>query len=148
MQEKGRKALGAKGEEMDCHYLESRGHRILERNWRGGHLEVDIISQSSDGVHFVEVKTRTAPVAATVDDQVGAVKQHHIADAALKYLNTNHMESVPEVFFRHYFRRFRRSFGRCQILSAGMDSHIHLKPCARIITASLWPEARPFRRSI
>ena len=99
MQEKGKKALGAMGEEMACHYLESRGHRILERNWRGGHLEVDIVSQASDGVHFVEVKTRTAPVAATIDDQVGSTKQHRIAEAALKYLNTNHMESVPEVFF-------------------------------------------------
>ena len=84
---------------MACRYLESRGHRILERNWRGGHLEVDIISESSDGVHFVEVKTRIAPVAASIEDQVGRTKQHRIADAALKYLNTNHMELSSEVFF-------------------------------------------------
>ena len=99
MKERGKKALGAVGEDLACRYLESRGHRILERNWRGGHLEVDIISAASDGVHFVEVKTRTAPVAASLDDQVGPQKQHRIADAALKYLNTNHLESPPEVFF-------------------------------------------------
>ena len=84
---------------MACSYLESVGHRILERNWRGGHLEVDIISRSERGVHFVEVKTRLAPVMASIEDQVGPVKQRRIAEAALKYLNTNHLESVPEVFF-------------------------------------------------
>lgn len=99
MQERGKKALGAMGEDMACRYLESRGHRILERNWRGGHLEVDIISEASDGVHFVEVKTRIAPVAASLEDQVGRTKQHRIADAALKYLNTNHTELNSEVFF-------------------------------------------------
>ena len=60
---------------------------------------MDIISESSDGVHFVEVKTRTAPVMAEIEQQVGTTKQHRIADAALKYLNTNHMELSSEVFF-------------------------------------------------
>ena len=99
MDDKGRKALDQRGEQLSCDFLASRGHRILERNWRGGHLEVDIITEAQDGVHFVEVKTRTAPVVSTLEDQVGPTKQHRISAAARKYLNTNHLDMAGEVFF-------------------------------------------------
>ena len=36
---------GATGEELACRYLESLGYTIHERNWRYGHLEIDIIAQ-------------------------------------------------------------------------------------------------------
>ena len=98
MEDKEKKALGQRGEQLACDFLSSRGHRILERNWRGGHLEVDVISEAPDGVHFVEVKSRTAPVQATLEDQVGPAKQRRISAAALKYLNTNHLEWAGEVF--------------------------------------------------
>lgn len=61
---------------------------ILERNCRRGHLEMDIISLDGDGVHFVEVKSRTAPVSAAPQENVTAAKQRNIAAGALRYLNT------------------------------------------------------------
>jgi len=90
--------LGKIGEDTACDFLLSCGHRILERNWRGGHLEIDIVSENADGVHFVEVKSRTAPVQSTLDDQVSPTKQKRISSAALKYLNANNLEG-QEVFF-------------------------------------------------
>ena len=53
-----RRQLGKAGEYVACGFLRSMGHIILERNWRSGHLEIDIISLDRDGIHFVEVKTR------------------------------------------------------------------------------------------
>lgn len=50
--------LGNTGEEIACRYLEERGHTILDRNWRLGHFEVDIITLKDDLICFVEVKTR------------------------------------------------------------------------------------------
>ena len=50
MEIRGSKALGKLGEEMAGEFLRSRGHRILERNWHGSHLEVDIISEAQDGL--------------------------------------------------------------------------------------------------
>ena len=96
MQTKGKKALGRLGEEMACDFLRSRGHRILERNWHGSHLEVDVISEADDGVHFVEVKTGTGADAAP-EEKVDARKQQRISAAALKYLNES--GSDREVFF-------------------------------------------------
>lgn len=90
--------LGVKGEQMACDFLETRGHHILDRNWRGGHLEIDIVSEAPDGVHFVEVKARTAPASAPLDKQVTALKQKRICAAALQYLNTHSIKG-KEVFF-------------------------------------------------
>ena len=90
--------LGQTGEEIACDFLLSRGHQILDRNWRSGHLELDIVSEDQEGLHFVEVKARTAPVTSAVSDQVHLIKQKRICAAALQYLNKKHLVG-QEVFF-------------------------------------------------
>ena len=50
-----RQVTGKKGEDVACDLLAGRGHTILERNHRVGHFEIDIVSVSADGIHFVEV---------------------------------------------------------------------------------------------
>lgn len=94
--------IGKRGEDVACEYLMSKGHTILERNWRGGHLEIDIISMAPDGLHFVEVKSRVAPVSAAPEENVGAVKQRRLAGAANKYLHSSEKMAVSgslETFF-------------------------------------------------
>ncbi len=86
--ENHRLRLGRLGEDIACRYLEGIGHTILERNWRSGHLEIDIISTDPDGIHFVEVKSRQRNIQAPPQDNVGAVKQARIVKAALRYLNS------------------------------------------------------------
>ena len=49
---------GKEGEDEACRFLIDKGHTILERNWRSGHLEIDLITEAADGIHFVEVKSR------------------------------------------------------------------------------------------
>ena len=95
MENKGnhRQTLGKKGEETACRYLQSIGHTILERNWRAGHLEIDIISYNPQGIHFVEVKTRQKSIQAPPQDNVDKTKQKRIAKAALRYMNT--AETLP-----------------------------------------------------
>ena len=83
-----RQDIGRKGEEIACSLLEARGHRIIERNWRYSHLEIDIISINADGIHFVEVKTRRLSIQAPPQENVNHIKQARIAKAALKFLKT------------------------------------------------------------
>ena len=90
--------IGQAGEQMACDFLETQGHQILDRNWHTGHLELDIVTEAADGVHFVEVKARTAPVTTTILDQVNVVKQKRISAAAGQYMNKKHMEG-KEIFF-------------------------------------------------
>lgn len=83
-----RRNLGRKGEDIACRLLESKGHTILERNWRCGHLEIDIISFDAEGIHFVEVKTRRLSIQAPPQENVNHLKQARIVKAALKFLKT------------------------------------------------------------
>ncbi|MDT3357089.1 MAG: YraN family protein [Bacteroidota bacterium] len=100
MEGRGRAIAGRYGEDAACRYLEGLGHTVLERNWRGGHLELDIISQAPDGIHFVEVKTRVAPVSASPEENVGWTKQKRMVAAANKYLNgKGGGQGFREVFF-------------------------------------------------
>lgn len=82
-------SLGRRGEDVACGFLSGKGHTIVERNYRSGHLEIDIITLDKDGVHFVEVKSRVAPVAVSPEENVTVAKQKKVADAALRYLHTS-----------------------------------------------------------
>ena len=98
---RGRGALGKHGEDDVCQFLIERGHTILDRNWRSGHLEIDIVTLAPDGIHFVEVKSRVAPVQGDPQDAVNAKKQKNIAVAAGKYMSMkgNALGSGLEVWF-------------------------------------------------
>ena len=96
-----RQELGKTGEDLACVFLQKNGHTILERNWRWGHLEIDIITWTPDGIHFVEVKARRFSVQAPPQDNVDNLKQRRIAKAATKFLLTS--KGIPfsecECFF-------------------------------------------------
>lgn len=80
--------LGRRGEDIACEFLVGKGHTVLQRNYRSGHLEIDIITLDRNGVHFVEVKSRVAPAIVSPEENVTAGKRRKVADAALRYLNT------------------------------------------------------------
>lgn len=54
--------LGKWGEQIAADLLVTKGYAIVERNWRLGHLEVDIIAMKDDRIVFVEVKTRSTNI--------------------------------------------------------------------------------------
>lgn len=83
-----RQIIGRRGEDIACEMLQGMGHTILERNWRSGHLEIDIISYNTDGIHFVEVKSRKSNIQAPPQENVDRGKQNRIIRAAQSFLRT------------------------------------------------------------
>lgn len=84
-----RSELGRMGEQYAAEYLIAKEYAILARNWRMGHLEVDIIGMEGDEVVFVEVKTRQG---ADVDAAVMAVdadKQHNLIVASRVFMKVS-----------------------------------------------------------
>ena len=51
-----RKDVGKGGEEVACIFLERRGYKVIERNYRRKWGEIDIIAEKAGTIRFVEVK--------------------------------------------------------------------------------------------
>lgn len=80
--------LGKAGEDLAVEYLIGQGYQILERNWRLGHKEIDIIALKDDTLAVVEVKTRKSSNYGDPDIAVGEYKQQMLtwaADAYVRY---------------------------------------------------------------
>lgn len=50
------------GEDIAAKYLKKKEYKIIERNFRKGYGEIDIIAVKDDILVFIEVKTRTTPL--------------------------------------------------------------------------------------
>ncbi len=83
-----RKDLAAKGEELATEILANKGYTIIERNYRYGHGEIDIIATDPDSkcTVFVEVKTRKNLEFGEPEYAVTKAKQKQIRKVAELYL--------------------------------------------------------------
>jgi len=52
--------IAKKGEELAVSYLRKKGYKIIERNFRKGYGEIDIVAVHENTLVFIEVKTRTS----------------------------------------------------------------------------------------
>ena len=84
-----KKRTGDRGERRVAWYLRLRGYRILERNWRSGHKEVDIIAARGGVIAFVEVKTRLSESAERPQTAVTRAKIANIVAASKAYSMLN-----------------------------------------------------------
>ena len=70
---------------MAARYLEKRGVRILERNFRSRQGEIDLIARHGEYLVFCEVKYRRNNKMGTPQEAVGYVKQRKICKVADYY---------------------------------------------------------------
>jgi putative endonuclease len=79
--------LGQKGEEIAFHHLLQKGYKILERNWRYDHAEIDIIARIKNILVIVEVKTRSAAIYEEPRETISDRKIRFLVNAAEAYIN-------------------------------------------------------------
>ena len=88
--------VGQIGEETACQIMRKKGFRVVETNWRFGHLEMDIIAVSRKEIAFVEVKTRTSTFGGKrPEEYVDKLKRRRMAAAANAYIKMKQIELVP-----------------------------------------------------
>ncbi len=76
---------GNRGEELGANYLAKKGFKILERNWRFRHWEVDIIASFNSMLHFIEVKTRHTLKYGYPEESITRDKMTSLKNAAEQY---------------------------------------------------------------
>lgn len=86
---------GRRGEEIAAGYLELRGWEILDRNWRAGSLEIDLVVRSRGTLAFVEVKTRTEGSAGHPLEAIGPRKRRDVVRAAAAWLSARRSPDRP-----------------------------------------------------
>ncbi|MCK4350571.1 MAG: YraN family protein [Candidatus Krumholzibacteria bacterium] len=80
---------GTYGERIAALYLSLAGYRILETNYRSGHLEIDLIADKSDCLTFIEVKTRRSVSYGSAVESIDRRKLSRLRRAARGYLAEN-----------------------------------------------------------
>ena len=113
--------LGKRGERAVCRLLKRKGYRIVARNFRSRHGEIDIVAQNDRHTLFVDNKRKYGAGAVAVTPE----KKSRFVSAALYYIRL-HPESAscridvaevtyPEkttIFTAPKIRYFENAFGR------------------------------------
>ena len=78
-----RQAVGALGERVAERWLTRAGWRIVERRFRSGHRDIDLVARRGRIVAFVEVKARRGLAFGDPVDAVGWRKRRELTRSAL-----------------------------------------------------------------
>ncbi len=81
--------LGIRGERLAAAHLERLGYTILERNYRSGRREVDLIVRRGELVAFVEVKTRAGDGFGHPLEAITALKRREVERVAVRWQQCN-----------------------------------------------------------
>ena len=73
-------------ERLAAEYFAARGFDIIERNWRAGHKEIDLIVSKGKLIVFVEVKSGSSKEFGHPAERVDDKKMAHLTEAAQAYL--------------------------------------------------------------
>ena len=94
-----RRGGGNAAEERACRHLEGAGLTIVERNFRTGGGEIDIVARKGDVLVFVEVRSREDADFGTPEESVTPAKRRRIVGAAKRYLSDVPPSSWSEARF-------------------------------------------------
>jgi putative endonuclease len=83
--------LGKWGEDLAADYLQRKGYTIIERDWKSGKRDLDIIAQDGDVIVFVEVKTRRNRLYGEPEESVDYHKLQNLQQAISHYVKFKHI---------------------------------------------------------
>jgi len=84
-----RKNLGNRGEALAAEYLRQGGYRVIARNYRAGHLEIDLIATRQKKLIFIEVKTRVKSAVGQADNMLSRKQTKNLKRALTAYCIKN-----------------------------------------------------------
>ena len=88
--------IGQIGEELAAKIMREKGFRVVDTNWKFGHLEMDVIAVSKKEIAFVEVKTRTTSYGGKrPEEYVDDLKRRRMTAAANAYIKFHKIELTP-----------------------------------------------------
>ena len=83
---------GSRGEDLAVDFLKKKGYRILDRNYRFGRGELDIVAEDNRMLVFVEVKSRRTELYGDPIDALTPSKCTQLRKIAEGYLFRHHID--------------------------------------------------------
>ena len=91
------KPLGNRGEAVAAEYLRRKGWEILDRNFRMGRKEIDLVARRGEVVAFVEVKSRAGTGYGHPLEAITWRKRREIGQVAASWV---HRHGSPGITYR------------------------------------------------
>ena len=85
--------LGQWGEETAVAWLRQKGYVIIDRDWKLGHRDIDVVAIDGDRVVFVEVKTRRNRLFGEPEEAVDFRKRRNLQMAINCYVKSKRIDS-------------------------------------------------------
>lgn len=89
-------ALGALGERIAARWLVRDGWRVVDRRWRSGRRDLDLVAIRENVVAFVEVKTRRSIWSGEPVEAVNWRKQRELTRSAQAWIDRRGVLMAPE----------------------------------------------------
>ena len=86
---------GRRGEDIAARFLEEKGYRIIQRNFRYDRGEIDIIAQDGMELVFVEVKSRENEAFGLPEESITPSKEEQLKKVAEGYLFERGIDTQP-----------------------------------------------------
>jgi putative endonuclease len=118
------KLIGRYGEDVASQFLESRGFKVIERNYLRSWGEIDIIAEKGGVVRFVEVKAVSRENLPDVtressgyrpEEQVHPAKLRKVARTAEMYMNEKGDERDYQIDVVGVFLDVKNRKARCRL---------------------------------
>lgn len=93
---------GKEAEMLALEYLAGKGFLLIERNWRVGHKEIDLIMKSTGNdpldevLHIIEVRSLSEPFLLMPSESVTRKKQKLVISAASGYVRKYKIECCTQ----------------------------------------------------
>lgn len=85
--------LGRWGEDLAATFLEEKGYAIVERDWKSGHHDLDIVAKDGSTLVIVEVKTRRNRLYGNPEEAIDYRKRRSLLSAINHYTKSHRIYS-------------------------------------------------------
>ncbi len=85
--------LGKWGEEIAAAFVEKKGYEIIQRDWKSGHHDLDIIAKDEDTLVIIEVKTRRNRLFGNPEEAIDYKKRLSLQSAINHFVKSHHINA-------------------------------------------------------
>lgn len=124
--------MGKLGEDIACKYLEKRGYKVIERNYRKKWGEIDIVAELSGTVRFVEVKAvsrePTMDISREIDyrpeEMVQKKKLKKLARTASLYMESKKDKREYQIDVLGIILNEKEKTARCRLFEQALEDNL------------------------